>query len=127
MNGSSTITDTNLLPGQPPALLEVSGIIRKPSIRRAGTWGKPNRNGPCASFALMTTRMSGTSFKIVFTHLGHRVMVAAGGKGGGNVPTATRKNQPYEVVITDMGMPDIDGRQVARTIKAESPTRRSLC
>ena len=57
-----------------------------------------------------------------FTHLGHRVMVASGGKEGLEMfRTATLKNQPYEVVVTDMRMPDIDGRQVARTIKAESP------
>ncbi len=35
--------------------------------------------------------------------------------------TATLENQPYEVVITDLGMPDIDGQHVARAIKAESP------
>ena len=35
---------------------------------------------------------------------------------------ARLKNQPYEVVVTDWGMPDIDGRDVARTIKAESPS-----
>jgi len=29
--------------------------------------------------------------------------------------------QPFQVVITDLGMPEMDGRQVARTIKAESP------
>jgi DNA-binding response OmpR family regulator len=34
---------------------------------------------------------------------------------------ATLENQPYEVVITDLGMPDIDGQQVARMIKATSP------
>jgi CheY-like chemotaxis protein len=56
------------------------------------------------------------------THLGHRVMVAPGGKEGLEMfRTATLKKQPYEVVVTDMRMPDIDGRQVARTIKAESP------
>ena len=56
------------------------------------------------------------------THLGHRVKVASGGKAGLEMfRTARLKNQPYEVVITDMRMPDIDGRQVARTIKAESP------
>jgi DNA-binding response OmpR family regulator len=56
------------------------------------------------------------------THLGHRVMVASGGKEGIEMfRTATLKNQPYEVVVTDMRMPDIDGREVARTIKAESP------
>jgi CheY-like chemotaxis protein len=57
------------------------------------------------------------------THLGHRVAVAGCGKDGLEMfRDATRRNQPYEVIITDMGMPDIDGRQVARTIKNESPT-----
>jgi CheY-like chemotaxis protein len=57
------------------------------------------------------------------THLGHRVMVASGGKDGLEVFRIARlKNQPYEVVITDVGMPDIDGRIVARTIKAGSPS-----
>ena len=56
------------------------------------------------------------------THFNHRVMVATGGKHGMELfRTAMLKNQPYEVVITDLGMPDIDGHHVARTIKAESP------
>ena len=50
-------------------------------------------------------------------------MVASGGKQGMELfRTAVLKKQPYEVVITDLGMPDIDGHHVARTIKAESPT-----
>lgn len=57
-----------------------------------------------------------------FTHFNHRVMVTSGGKHGLELfRTATLENQPYEVVITDFGMPDIDGLRVARTIKAESP------
>jgi CheY-like chemotaxis protein len=49
-------------------------------------------------------------------------MVASGGKHGMELfHTAMLKNQPYEVVITDLGMPQMDGYQVARTIKAESP------
>ena len=49
-------------------------------------------------------------------------MVASGGKQGMELfRTAMLKNQPYEVVITDLGMPEMDGHQVARTIKAESP------
>ena len=56
------------------------------------------------------------------THFNHRVMVASGGKDGIELfRTAMRKKQPYEVVITDWGMPDIDGHHVAREIKAESP------
>ena len=56
------------------------------------------------------------------TRFEHRVRVASGGKHGLELfRTATLENQPYEVVITDFGMPDIDGQYVARTIKAESP------
>lgn len=56
------------------------------------------------------------------THFDHRVSVASGGKQGLEFFRAARlENHPYEVIITDMGMPDIDGRQVARTIKVESP------
>jgi CheY-like chemotaxis protein len=56
------------------------------------------------------------------THFNHRVMVAAGGRDGLELfRAATLKKQPYEVVITDLGMPDMDGNRVARTIKAESP------
>ncbi len=56
------------------------------------------------------------------THFNHRVRVASGGKQGVELfRTAMREKQPYEAVITDLGMPDFDGHQVARTIKAESP------
>jgi signal transduction histidine kinase/CheY-like chemotaxis protein len=56
------------------------------------------------------------------TYFNHRVMVASGGEHGMELfRTAMQKNQPYEVVITDLGMPKMDGHQVARTIKAESP------
>ena len=57
-----------------------------------------------------------------FTHFNHRVVVASGGKHGIELfRIATLKHQPYEVVITDLGMPDVDGHRVAQTIKAESP------
>ena len=56
------------------------------------------------------------------THFNHRVKVASGGKDGVELfRSAMLNSQPYEVVITDLGMPDVDGHHVARTIKAESP------
>ena len=56
------------------------------------------------------------------THFNHRVTVASTGRHGTELfRAAMLRNQPYEVVITDLGMPDVDGHQVARTIKAESP------
>jgi len=57
------------------------------------------------------------------THFNHQVTIASGGKQGMELfRAAMLKGQPYEVVITDLGMPDIDGHHVARTIKAESPS-----
>jgi DNA-binding response OmpR family regulator len=35
---------------------------------------------------------------------------------------AMLKSEPYKIVITDLGMPDMDGYLVARMIKAESPS-----
>jgi DNA-binding response OmpR family regulator len=62
------------------------------------------------------------TMKDCLTHFEHRVTVASGGKRGLELfSTAMMKSQPYEVVITDLGMPDMDGQRVARTIKAESP------
>jgi len=56
------------------------------------------------------------------TRFEHRVTVASGGKVGLELfRAATLDNEPYEVVITDLCMPDIDGNSVVRSIKAESP------
>jgi CheY-like chemotaxis protein len=54
--------------------------------------------------------------------LNHHVGIASGGKQGVEMfRKAARENQSYEVVVTDLGMPDIDGRQVAKSIKKEFP------
>jgi CheY-like chemotaxis protein len=56
------------------------------------------------------------------TYFEHRVKAAAGGKCGLELfSAAILKSEPYDVVITDLTMPDIDGYEVARLIKAESP------
>jgi CheY-like chemotaxis protein len=53
----------------------------------------------------------------------HHVTVAASGKQGIELfHNARLKNQSYEVVVTDLGMPDMDGTQVAKSIKAVSPS-----
>jgi signal transduction histidine kinase len=56
------------------------------------------------------------------SHFNHQVSVASSGKLGMELfHAALQKKQPYDVVITDLGMPQMDGYQVARTIKAEAP------
>jgi CheY-like chemotaxis protein len=52
----------------------------------------------------------------------HHVTVATGGRQGLHLfRSSLHAGEPYEVVITDLSMPDLDGRHVARAIKAESP------
>jgi DNA-binding NtrC family response regulator len=62
------------------------------------------------------------SMKACLTHFDHQVKVASGGKSGIELfCTAILKSEPYDVVITDMNMPDVNGHAVAQIIKAESP------
>jgi CheY-like chemotaxis protein len=37
------------------------------------------------------------------------------------VIAAAQRSQPFDVVITDLGMPYVDGRKVAAAVKAASP------
>jgi DNA-binding response OmpR family regulator len=56
------------------------------------------------------------------THYNHRVQTASGGEEGLKCFRAAKLNtRPFDIVITDLGMPKMDGHQLARTIKAESP------
>jgi signal transduction histidine kinase/ActR/RegA family two-component response regulator len=53
---------------------------------------------------------------------GHRVSVADGGQSGvDEFRAAATGRHPFDVVLTDLGMPYFDGRQVVKTIKEESP------
>jgi CheY-like chemotaxis protein len=54
---------------------------------------------------------------------GHAVTVAAGGQAGIDAFAASVKaGNPFALVITDLGMPHVDGRRVAAAVKAASPT-----
>jgi signal transduction histidine kinase/ActR/RegA family two-component response regulator len=53
---------------------------------------------------------------------GHAVKVTDGGESGIEAfRSASLRGRPFDVVITDLGMPYVDGRQVARLLKRESP------
>lgn len=52
----------------------------------------------------------------------HEVELADGGEVGLQAfQRAKSAGRPFDVVITDLGMPVVDGRQVAEKVKAESP------
>jgi signal transduction histidine kinase/ActR/RegA family two-component response regulator len=53
---------------------------------------------------------------------GHDVVTAGGGQAGIDAFMAARKTEsPFEVVMTDLGMPYVDGRRVAAAVKSASP------
>src|SRR5262249_39180652 len=52
----------------------------------------------------------------------HKIATASGGRQGIEMfRAAARTKEPFHSVITDLGMPDVDGHQVVRTIRNESP------
>jgi signal transduction histidine kinase/FixJ family two-component response regulator len=53
----------------------------------------------------------------------HTVEIADGGQAGLDAfRAAQRRGEPFDVVITDLGMPHVDGRQVAQAVKTEAPS-----
>jgi CheY-like chemotaxis protein len=53
---------------------------------------------------------------------GHEIVAVGGGQAGINAFVESHaEGRPFPVVITDLGMPHVDGRKVAATIKASVP------
>jgi signal transduction histidine kinase/ActR/RegA family two-component response regulator len=53
---------------------------------------------------------------------GHLVVTAGGGQAGINAfVDASETSEPFNAVITDLGMPYVDGRKVAAAVKSNSP------
>jgi len=53
---------------------------------------------------------------------GHHVTATDGGQAGIEAVHAARlRSEPYDAVITDLGMPHVDGRKVAAAVKAAAP------
>jgi signal transduction histidine kinase/ActR/RegA family two-component response regulator len=64
-----------------------------------------------------------TSLQFVMSSDGHLVTTTDGGAAGiAEFKAAQARGEPYALVITDLGMPKVDGRQVAAAVKAASPT-----
>jgi len=58
----------------------------------------------------------------MLSHAGYRVMEAVGGVQGLNI---ARMSSP-DVIVVDLGLPDIDGPEVIRSLRAEPSTRDSV-
>ena len=59
----------------------------------------------------------------ILEHDGHKVEAADGGQAGVNAfQAALMRKDPFDAVITDLGMPFVDGMAVARAVKSQSAT-----
>jgi CheY-like chemotaxis protein len=62
------------------------------------------------------------SLQFVLASDGHLVTSADGGQAGiAEFKAAQARGEPYALVITDLGMPKVDGRAVAAAVKLASP------
>jgi signal transduction histidine kinase len=53
---------------------------------------------------------------------GHHVSTAGGGQAGIDAFRSARQtSEPFDIVITDLGMPYVDGRQVVDSVRASTP------
>jgi CheY-like chemotaxis protein len=68
-----------------------------------------------------------TALRLTLESDGHAVTVADGGAAGvAAFRAAQAEAKPFRVVMTDLGMPHMDGRQVAAAIKEAAPETRIL-
>ena len=57
----------------------------------------------------------------ILEHDGHKIELADGGQAGVKAfEAAIQRKAPFDVVITDLGMPVVDGHAVARAVKSQS-------
>ena len=62
------------------------------------------------------------SMRAILEREGHTVAIAPGGRAGIDAfAAATQRGERFQVVITDLGMPHVDGRAVAAAVKSMSP------
>jgi DNA-binding NtrC family response regulator len=119
MNGSPIIANSERLPDAMLDTLEASRHGLQTTHQTDGDWvQKRSLNILCIDDVAQVRQL----LYDCLTRYNHRVTVASGGKLGMELfHTAMLKNQPYEAVVTDLSMQDMDGHHVARLIKAESP------
>jgi signal transduction histidine kinase/ActR/RegA family two-component response regulator len=62
------------------------------------------------------------SMRAILEREGHSVSIAHGGRAGiESFSAAAQRGERFQVVITDLGMPHVDGRAVATAVKSVSP------
>ena len=86
---------------------------------------EPKKEAPPGPFRILCVDDEPTVRELLARMLrldGHTVETADGGRNGIEMFRAARvQGKPFDAVITDLGMPYVDGREVALQVKTESP------
>jgi len=96
-------------------------------IRKAGTdrdiaAGEVTAPTPLQILCIDDEPMLRELLKDILESDGHQVKVTDSGQAGLEAFRAAHgRGKPFDIVITDLGMPYLDGRQVAKALKLESP------
>jgi PAS domain S-box-containing protein len=82
----------------------------------------PRAAGPLHILCIDDDALVRRSLQETLDREGHRVQAAEAGREGLDAfRAAAARGEPFDIVITDLGMPHMDGREVARAIKHDSP------
>jgi PAS domain S-box-containing protein len=88
----------------------------------AAALGEPVAIGPQRILIIDDDPLLLRSLREALESDGHEVLAENGGQAGINAFVESHaEGRPFPVVITDLGMPNVDGRKVASTIKAAVP------
>ena len=89
----------------------------------ASEWNSPDASKPLHILCIDDEPLLRELLRELLVREGHKVEVCDSGQGGVTAfRAATHNGWPFDVVITDLGMPYFDGRQVAKVLKRESPS-----
>ncbi len=108
-------------PGKGTTVRMSFAVAPPPSAISTGSHKPPI--GPTRILIVDDDPMLLKSLRDALENEGHEVTAAGGGQAGINAfVEAHAAGKPFPVVITDLGMPHVDGRKVAATIKTSVPT-----
>lgn len=104
-------------------------IVRLPvmSVSRAGPSSASSGNGPTPSRALRVlvvddSEDSARSLARIIRHWGHETVVAH----DGHTAIASAASTPFDAVVLDIGLPGMDGYQVAKALRSQQGPAQSL-
>ncbi len=109
-------------PGQGTAIRMTFPVAEQPAGAGSGASESPTTRGPLRLLLVDDDPILLKSLRATMALDNHQTVEMHGGEAGiAAFQEALARGTPFDAVITDLGMPKVDGRQVSAAIKAMSP------